>query len=36
MIKKSYLCYLNKLVDEYNDTYHSSLCEKTIDADFLL
>ena len=25
---KSYLGYLNKLVDEYNNTYHHSICKK--------
>ena len=31
---KSYLGYLNKLVDEYNNTYHHSVCKKSIDADY--
>ena len=26
---KSYLSYLNKLVDQYNDTYHHSVNKKT-------
>ena len=26
---KSYLDYLNKLVDQYNNTYHNSIIEKT-------
>ena len=32
--KKFYLGYLNKLVDEYNNTYHRSIGKKPIDADF--
>ena len=32
--KKFYLGYLNKLVDEYNNTYHLSIGKKSIDADF--
>ena len=31
---KSYLNYLNKLADEYNNTYHRSIGKKTIDADY--
>ena len=31
---KSYLPYLNKLVDQYNNTYHHSIGKKTINADF--
>ena len=31
---KSYLSYLNKLVDEYNNTYHCSIGKKPIDADY--
>ena len=27
--KKSYLGYFNKLVDEYNNTYHRSIGKKT-------
>ena len=30
----SYLCYLDKLVDEYNNTFHRSICKKRIDADY--
>ena len=30
---KSYLEYLNKLVDEYNNTYHRSIGKKLIHAD---
>ena len=26
---KSYLSYLNKLIDQYNNTYHSSFNKKT-------
>ena len=31
---KSYLIYLNKLVDQYNNTYHRSIDKKPIDADY--
>ena len=31
---KSHLSYLNKLVDEYNNTYHNSIGKKLIDADY--
>ena len=31
---KSYLSYLNKLVDQYNNTYHHSINKKTINADY--
>ena len=31
---KSYLSYLNKLVDEYNNSYHYSISKKPIDADY--
>ena len=30
---KSYLGYLNKLIDECNDTYHRSIGRKAIDVD---
>ena len=30
---KSYLGYLNKLIDECNDTYHRSISRKAIDVD---
>ena len=30
---KSYLSYLNKLVDQYNSTYHHSIDKKLINAD---
>ena len=31
---KSYLPYLNKLVDRYNNTYHHSINKKPISADY--
>ena len=31
---KSYLPYLNELVDQYNNTYHHSNNQKYIDADY--
>ena len=31
---KSYLAYLNKLVDQCNDTYHHSINKKAINADY--
>ena len=31
---KSYLGYLNKLVDEYNNTHHNSIGTKPVDADY--
>ena len=31
---KSYLGYLNKLADKYNNTYHCSICKKPTDADY--
>ena len=31
---KSYLGYLNKLVDECNNTYHHSISKKPIDANY--
>ena len=30
----SYLGYLNKLVDKYNNTYHCSIGKRPTDADF--
>ena len=30
----SYLPYLNKLVDQYNNTYHHSITKKPINADY--
>ena len=32
--RKSYLSYLNKLVDQYNNTYHHSVYKKPINADY--
>ena len=31
---KSYLVFLNKLVDQYNNTYHHSVNKKPINADY--
>ena len=31
---KSYLSYLNKLVDQYNNTYHHAIGKKPINADY--
>ena len=31
---KSYLSHLNKLVDQYNNTYHHSINKKPISADY--
>ena len=31
---KSYHCYLNKFVNEYNNSYHHSIGKKPIDADY--
>ena len=31
---KSYLPYLNNLVDQYNNTYHQSINKKPINADY--
>ena len=31
---KSYLTYLNKLVDQYNNAYHHSINKKTINATY--
>ena len=31
---KSYLAYLNKLVDQYNNTYHHFINKKPINADY--
>ena len=33
---KSYLSYLNKLVDQYNNTYHRSIGKELTNADYLL
>ena len=32
--KKFYLGFLNKLVDEYNNTYHRSVGKKPVNADY--
>ena len=32
--RKSYLDYLNKLVDQYNSTYHHFINKKPINADY--
>ena len=34
MTAKSYLGYLNKLGDEYNNNYHRSIGKKPIDANY--
>ena len=31
---KSYLPYLNALIDQYNNTYHHSITEKHVNADY--
>ena len=31
---KSYLEYLSKLIDEYNNSYHRSIVKKPINADY--
>ena len=31
---KSYLSYFNKLVDQYNNTYHHTINKKPINADY--
>ena len=31
---KCYLPYLNKLVDQYNNTYHHSIHRKSTNADY--
>ena len=31
---KSYLSYLNKLVDQYNNSFHYSIDKKPINADY--
>ena len=31
---KSYLSYWNKLVDQYNNTYHDTINKKPINADY--
>ena len=32
--RKSYLSFLNKLVDQYNNTYHYFIGEKPINANY--
>ena len=32
--RKLYFRYLNKLIDEYNSSYHHSIVKKVIDADY--
>ena len=32
---QTYLSYSNKLVDQYNHTYHLSIGKKPVDADYL-
>ena len=32
--KKSYLSYLNKLVDQYNNTHYNSIGKKPVDGDY--
>ena len=34
VITKSYLSYLNELVDQYNNTYHHGIKKKAINADY--
>ena len=34
MTGKSYLAYLNKLVDQYNNTYYHSVDKKPINVDY--
>ena len=31
---KSYLSYLNKLVDQYNNNYHHSINKEAVTADY--
>ena len=31
---KSYLSYLNKFVNQYNNTYHHSMNKKSINSDY--
>ena len=31
---KTYLSYLNKMIDQYNNTYHHSINKKPINADY--
>ena len=32
--RKLYFRYFNKLIDEYNSSYHHSIVKKVIDADY--
>ena len=32
--RKSYLSYMNKLLDQYNNTYHNSIDITPINADY--
>ena len=32
--RKSYLSYLNKLLDQYDNTYHHSIGERPINTDY--
>ena len=32
--RKSYLCYLNRLLDQYKNTFHHSFGKKPINADY--
>ena len=32
--RTSYIPYLNKLVDQYNNTYHHSINKKSINANY--
>ena len=34
IVKICLSCYLNKLVDQYNHTYHHSVNKKPINADY--
>ena len=33
---KFYLCYLNKLIDQYNNIYHHSINKNPINADYFV
>ena len=33
---KSYLSYLNKLIDQYNNTFHHSVTKKPINGDYFV
>ena len=34
MIINLIISYLNQSVNEYNNTYHLSICKKAVDADY--